>query len=176
MSTREEIEMSIHECLKDMGLKPYHDEGRDACVVLMETPSRIGALMISVRVCEQEVVATSTCMVKADAGDIESMHEVSEYLQRATYGMKVGGFELDSDDDQAQFRASMTIGDDLPEEKEIGLLTLVGTSMWAKYGDGFLKVALMGANAEEVIEAIEDADAIPTLERLLHHDNGTDGG
>ncbi|PAU67841.1 hypothetical protein B1400_1524 [Bifidobacterium italicum] len=174
MSTKEEIEMRIYDYLERQGFDPHRDDRRDAYVVLMETPSRIGALVITIRVCEQAIVATSTCMVKADAGDIESMHEVSEYLQRATYGMKVGGFELDFDDGQAQFRASMPIGDDLPEEDEVGLLTLIGPSMWAKYGDGFLKVALMGASAEEVIEAIENADAIPELDRLLRRDDGDD--
>lgn len=160
MASREELITRIGEYLDQEDLNHYYnndDHGTDAFVMFTGCPSRIGTLSIKIYPLDEELIFAAVSPVKVDACDVDTMRKVSEYLHRATYGMKIGAFDLDFNDGEAQFRASIPVKEAVPNDDTLGMLVAIGPSMWARYGDGFFNVAFLGAEPEKEVADAEGA-------------------
>ena len=87
--------------------------------------------------------------------------KVGEYLLRANYGLKVGGFDFDFDDGEISYRIAIFCGDDEfapPAYEDIDALLAIGLMMIDKYGDNLVKVMFGLAEPVDAIENAEDDD------------------
>ena len=86
--------------------------------------------------------------------------KVGEFLHRANYGLKVGGFDFDFNDGEISYRVAIYCGSDEfapPGHEQIDAALTIGLMMIDKYGDGLVKVMFGLAEPEDAIDAA-DAD------------------
>lgn len=99
------------------------------------------------------IVSYATIGVKADE---DSMEEMAEFLHRANYGLAFGNFEMDFNDGEIRYKMSLNCVDSLPGADAIEDVLYLPLSMFERYGDGILTVAMGLAEPEEAIRKIED--------------------
>ncbi len=81
--------------------------------------------------------------------------EVCEFITRVNYGVVLGGFELDLDDGDLNYKIVGTVSrtTDLDQEAFCRLLYL-GNSMLDKYASGILSILYGGKSAKQAYEFI----------------------
>lgn len=167
MFSKEALNARIREYFEYADLHAAYDESRDVYLMLTSCSSKVGTLVIKMIVKDDLIIVIATCPTKVDTNDAEAMRRVAEYLHRATYGMKIGSFDFDFNDGEAQFRTSLLVKDALPSNDMLGMLLATGPSMWTRYGDGFFNVAFMGADPKEAAESSSNEGLIALLESVL---------
>ena len=80
---------------------------------------------------------------------------MAEYLLRANYGMKLGGFDFDFNDGEISFRVYLYCPDSVPTHAQIDRALRVSVAMIDRYGDGMLKVINGNEEPAKVIQEIE---------------------
>lgn len=173
MPSKAELELCFREYLDRDGLHAMHDVARDAYIFLVECSVKVGTVVVEIHILDERIVSLARCAMRMDTNDSETMHRVSEYLQRATYGMSVGSFDLNFDEGEALFRTTLTCGSGLPCDDSLRMVIGMGPSMWAQYGDGFLEVAFEGADPKEVASSSDAGMSV--LERALAGEFDEDG-
>lgn len=91
--------------------------------------------------------------------DEDERAKVGEFLMRANYGLKIGGFDYDYDDGEISYRVSLYCGREEfapPTYDQIDYLLIVSLMMVSKYGDALLKVLFGMAEPEDAINAVEE--------------------
>ena len=91
--------------------------------------------------------------------DEEERTKVAEYILRANYGLKVGGFDFDFDDGEISYRISLFCGLDEfnpPTYEQIEFAVVIGLMMIDKYANNLVKV---------MFGLVEPADAIADAEK-----------
>lgn len=89
--------------------------------------------------------------------DEENISKVAEFLFRANYGMKSGGFDLDFDDGEISFRTEIYCGDevDAPTNEQVEHAVDTCVFMVQRYGDGLAKVVYGMMSPKDAISEIE---------------------
>ena len=97
--------------------------------------------------CRELVIATANeiqtyavCPIRARA---DVMPTVAEYITRANWNLKVGGFEMDYNDGEVRYHCCLPCAGGEPDAKCVDLVVVVAFLMMERYGDGLLK-ALTG--------------------------------
>lgn len=83
---------------------------------------------------------------------------VAEFLFRANYGMKVGGFDFDFNDGEISFRASFYCGEVAPTHEQIDHAIRVCLRMMERYGDGIVKIIYGLQSPKDAIQEIEGSE------------------
>ena len=97
-------------------------------------------------------------MLPLESGE-EERAKVGEFLHRANYGLRIGGFDYDYDDGQISYRVSLYCGDEEfapPTFEQIEYALIINLMMVSKYGDALLKVMFGLAEPKDAIETVED--------------------
>ena len=87
--------------------------------------------------------------------------KVAEFLLRANYGLKVGGFDFDFNDGEISYRTSIYCGTDefvAPTYEQIDFALVIGMIMVEKYGNALIKVMFGVLEPEDAIESVEGDD------------------
>ena len=87
--------------------------------------------------------------------------KVAEFLLRANYGLKVGGFDFDFDDGEISYRTSIYCGSDefvAPTYEQIDFALVIGMIMVEKYGNALVKVMFGVLEPDDAIESVEGDD------------------
>ena len=104
-------------------------------------------------------------MVPLNAGE-EERAKVAEFLLRANYGLKVGGFDFDFNDGEISYRIAIYCGTEdfsPPTYEQIEFAVIIGLMMVEKYGDGLVKVMFGLVEPEDAVAAAE-IDAVDPAE------------
>lgn len=86
--------------------------------------------------------------------------KVAEFLLRANYGLKIGGFDFDFEDGEISYRVSIYCGDEEfkpPTYEQIENCLINSALTVDRYGDGLIKVLFGLAEPEDAIEAAESS-------------------
>ena len=97
-------------------------------------------------------------IIPLKAGE-EERAKVGEFLLRANYGMKVGGFDFDFEDGEISYRVAIYCGaDDFapPGHEQIDAALSIGLMMVDKYGDNLIKVMFGLAEPVDAIAVAEE--------------------
>lgn len=87
--------------------------------------------------------------------------KVAEFLLRANYGLKVGGFDFDFSDGEISYRTSIYCGADEfapPTYEQIDFALVIGLIMIEKYGNALVKVMFGVLEPDDAIESVESDD------------------
>lgn len=90
--------------------------------------------------------------------DPEGRTKVAEFLLRANYGMRTGGFDFDFEDGEISYRVSHYCGDEgfaPPTFDQIEFAVITNLLMVSKYGDALAKVVFGMAEPEDAIAEAE---------------------
>ena len=91
----------------------------------------------------------------------EERSKVGEFILRANYGLKIGGFDFDFNDGEVSYRVSMYCGDDEfvpPTYDQINFAVIIGLMMIERYGDALIKVMFGLVEPEDAIMSVEGSD------------------
>ena len=117
--------------------------------------SKLSSANILLRAQKDRLMINSTIAIKADEAVRPA---VAEYLLRANYGMKTGGFDFDFNDGEISFRVSIYCGENNfvpPTHEQINHAIRLCVGMVQRYGDGLLKVLYGLQTPKEAIQEIE---------------------
>ena len=95
------------------------------------------------------------------SADEDDRAKVGEFILRANYGLKIGGFDFDFRDGEISYRISMYCGDKEfmpPTYEQISYAVMVGLAMVERYGNALAKVLFGVIEPEDAIEAVESGD------------------
>ena len=85
--------------------------------------------------------------------------KVAEFILRANYGLRIGGFDFDFDDGEISYRISIYCGEEEfapPTYEQIDFAVVLGLMMIEKYGNELVKVMF---GLVEPVDAVESAEA-----------------
>ncbi|MCR5833949.1 MAG: YbjN domain-containing protein [Selenomonadaceae bacterium] len=91
----------------------------------------------------------------------EVREKVGEFLLRANYGLKVGGFDFDFNDGEISYRIAYYLGEEefaVPTYEQLDFAMSVGLTMVQKYGDALMKVMYGFIQPEAAIIEAEAED------------------
>ena len=117
--------------------------------------SKLSSANIILRVQKDRLQVISLIAIKADE---ENRPAVAEYLLRANYGLKTGGFDFDFNDGEISYRVSTYCGDENfvpPTHEQIDHAIKLCAAMTQRYGDGLLKVLYGLQTPKEAIQEVE---------------------
>ena len=100
-------------------------------------------------------------MILPLSADEEERSKVAEFILRANYGLKVGGFDFDFNDGEISYRTSIYCGSNefvAPTYEQIDFALVIGMIMVEKYGDALVKVMFGVLEPDDAIESIEGND------------------
>ncbi len=81
--------------------------------------------------------------------------DVAEVCVRATYGMKIGNFEMDFSDGEIRFRTSVKYVNDFLDEEILSHLIGINLLMADMYFPAFAKVIYADHSPESAVDAVE---------------------
>ena len=137
----------------DLKFTPFDEN--DIASATFAVHSKFGHAKILYRAHADKVILQM--IVPLSAGE-EERAKVGEYLLRANYGLRVGGFDFDFDDGEISYRVSIYLGDENfapPTHEQLDFATSVGLAMIDRYGDGLVKVMFGLAEPEDAVDAAE---------------------
>ena len=90
--------------------------------------------------------------------DEEERAKVAEFILRANYGLKIGGFDFDFNDGEISYRVALYCGvEDFrpPTYEQIDFSVIIGLMMIEKYGNDLVKVMFGLVEPEDAIANAE---------------------
>ncbi|MEH0155816.1 YbjN domain-containing protein [Limibacter armeniacum] len=86
---------------------------------------------------------------------IDRLHAISEYINRANYGLHYGSFEMDYDTGEVRYRTTAFTSCEMLNQQIVSSLIHVNLNTMDRYLHGAMKVMYGDANPKEIIEEIE---------------------
>ncbi len=98
----------------------------------------------------------SLCPIAADIEDSFRRNEMTEFICRANYGLRMGCFELDVDDGEIRFKINTpVIGErQIADDELLTPLNCAG-AMFAQYAEGLIGIIFKALSAKEAIDLCE---------------------
>lgn len=156
--TLAEIREAVENFFKRDNVKHRPFDERNVASAIYSVNSKFGHVTIFFHAYKDKLVLHM--MIPLNAGEPER-HKVAEFLLRANYGLKVGGFDFDFDDGEISYRISIYCGEEdftPPTYEQIDFAVIIGLLMIEKYGDALVKVMFGLVEPEDAIESVEEDD------------------
>ena len=156
--TTSEIRAAVENFFEQDKVKYTPFDERNVASAIYNVDTKFGHATIFFRVNKDRLVFHF--VVPLNAGEQERS-KVGEFLLRANYGLKVGGFDFDFDDCEISYRVSIYCGEEEfapPTYEQIDFSVIVGLMMIEKYGDALVKVMFGLAEPSDAIDAVEAHD------------------
>lgn len=156
--TKQEVIAAVENFFEREGAKytPFNERGTARASYGIK--SKVGHVEVFFTAQKDKLLLRS--ILPLNAGE-EDRPKVAEFLLRANYGLKIGGFDFDFDDGEISYRVAMYCGKEEfapPTYEQIDYLLIVSLMMIDKYGDALLKVLFGMAEPEDAIEAAESKE------------------
>ena len=151
---REAVEIYFES--EDAKYMPFDERGVARATYAVE--AKFGHVDIFFQTYKDMLVLHFIIPLKADE---EERAKVGEFLHRANYGLKVGGFDFDFEDGEISYRVAIYCGSDEfapPDHEQIDAALSIGLMMVDKYGDALVKVMFGLAEPSDAIAAAETDD------------------
>lgn len=130
----------------------HYSRDDDRIRFALNIKSKISSVNMVIHVFDYGILSRGICPLNATK---DVYNTVVEYITRANYGLKWGGFEFDYSDGEICFRDFLSAKEGVPSLKDIERIVDTPSLMMARYGDGLVK-SLMGFGDPE--RDIEDAE------------------
>ena len=156
--TTGEIRAAVEDFFKREDVKHIPFDDHNVAVAVYSVEAKFGQVRIFFLANKDRLVLRM--ILPINVGE-EEREKVAEFLLRANYGLKVGGFDFDCDDGEISFRISIFCGiNDFtpPTYEQIDFSVVVGLMMIEKYGDALGKVIFGLLEPKEAIASAEADD------------------
>lgn len=158
--TTAEIRAAVENFFERDKIKFAPFDENDVASASYNVDTRFGHATVFFRAYKDRLVLRMIIPVSADE---EARSKVGEFLLRANYGLKVGGFDFDFNDGEISYRIAIFCGiDDFapPTYEQIDFSVIVGLMMIEKYGNALVKVMFGVLEPEDAIESVEAEDTV----------------
>ncbi len=155
--TRKEIIAAVEDFFERKGVKykPFNERGMARATYGVKSKLKhVDVLFIA---SDDKLMVRS--ILPLEAGEDERA-KVGEFLLRANYGLKIGGFDFDFNDGEISYRVSLYCGDEEfapPTFEQIEYALIVNLMMVSKYGDALLKVLFGLVEPKDAIDEAESS-------------------
>ncbi|MBR2773740.1 MAG: YbjN domain-containing protein [Selenomonadaceae bacterium] len=136
--------------------EPFNE--RNVASATYSVDARFGHVTIFFHAYEDKIILHF--MIPLNAKE-EERSKVGEFILRANYGLKVGGFDFDFNDGEVSYRIALYCGDDEfapPTYEQIDFAVVIGLMMIERYGDALVKVMFGLVEPVDAIAAVEAED------------------
>ena len=144
----------IKEVLEERNWK-YHAIGNEIVMFDLNIVKPIRTLKYVLILEEDCYTVLAGIPVDVDIEDKEQKFSMMEFLNRASYGMKKGNFEFDTQDGEVRFKIHVDCSEIEPSKKMVVNSIDVPAKMLSLYGKGIIGIILGGFSAEEAFEQTE---------------------
>ena len=156
--TLQEVRAAVENFFKRDSVKhePFNDRNVASAVYSIST--KFGSVRIFFHAYKDKLILHM--MIPLSASE-EERSKVGEFILRANYGLKIGGFDFDFNDGEVSYRVSMYCGDDEfvpPTYDQINFAVIIGLMMIERYGDALIKVMFGLVEPEDAIMSVEGSD------------------
>lgn len=128
-------------------------DGQNIVELHMNLKSKLNSCHVLVVAEEKCIQAFAVCPLQAQK---DTFANVSEYITRANYGLKMGNFELDYRDGEIRYRSFLSCREGIPSLKDIEYCVDVTFLMMNRYGDGLAKNIMGFGDPARDVEAAEN--------------------
>lgn len=153
--TIQEIREAVEDFFKRDNIKHIPFDDHNVATAVYSVDARFGHVKIFFLANRDRLVLRM--ILPISAGE-EEREKVAEFLLRANYGLKIGGFDFDFNDGEISYRISHFCGiNDFnpPTYEQIDFSVVVGLMMVEKYGDALGKVIFGMLDPKEAVESAE---------------------
>lgn len=98
------------------------------------------------------VSVVSPIKVKKDSA---KRREMSEFICRANYGLRCGGFQYDIRDGEILYKVYVSCDNIVPSQEMVKHSLYIPAAMFDKYSGGMFAILFGGSNAQDAVEACE---------------------
>lgn len=131
----------------------WNYESKENTVIFnMNIKSKLSKCRVYVVAYENGIGAIAVCPLNATK---DVYNTVVEYITRANYGLKCGGFEFDYSDGEIRYRTFLSAREALPDMQDVEHIVDLSFFMMQQYGDGLIKSLMGFGDPERDIEAAE---------------------
>lgn len=154
--TLQEVRAAVEDFFKrdDVKHNPFNE--RNVASAVYSVNAKFGHTQIFFHAHKDKLILHM--MIPLSASEAERS-KVGEFILRANYGLKVGGFDFDFDDGEISYRIAFYLGDEEfapPTYDQINFAVIIGLMMIERYGDALVKVMFGLVEPEDAIESIDD--------------------
>ena len=131
---------------------------RNVARAIYNVDARFGHATIFFHAYNDRLVLHMMIPLKAEENERQ---KVAEFLLRANYGLKIGGFDFDFDDGEISYRISIFCGNEEfapPTYEQIDFSVIIGLMMIEKYGNELVKVMFGLVEPEDAVASAELED------------------
>ena len=131
---------------------------RNVARAIYNVDTRFGHATIFFHAYNDRLVLHMMIPLKAEENERQ---KVAEFLLRANYGLKIGGFDFDFDDGEISYRISIFCGNEEfapPTYEQIDFSVIIGLMMIEKYGNELVKVMFGLVEPEDAVASAELED------------------
>lgn len=156
--TKQEVRAAVEKFFEDEGARYDPFDKRDVAHATYTVESKFGHIEVFFHAYKDMLILH--LIVPLKAGEDERA-KVGEFLLRANYGLKIGGFDFDFDDGEVSYRVAIYCGEEEfapPTHEQIDAALTIGIMMIDKYGNDLVKVMFGLAEPTDAIEAAEEND------------------
>jgi len=121
----------------------------------MHLPAEFSSINVIIRVREDEFTTLAVCPVRPNTNDKEQMAKMAEFVCRANYGLRNGGFEFDFNDGELRYRCYVPCGEQIPSQELIRQSIATPALMLRRYSPGIIGVLYSHRDPEEMIQECE---------------------
>lgn len=153
---KQEVRAAVEKFFEDEGARYDPFDKRDVAHATYAVESKFGHVEVFFHAYKDMLILH--LIVPLKAGE-EERAKVGEFLLRANYGLKVGGFDFDFDDGEVSYRVAIYCGEEEfapPTHEQIDAALTIGIMMIDKYGNDLVKVMFGLAEPTDAIEAAEE--------------------
>ena len=143
----------VNEYLKSQNWKYEFSEEEGVFRFGMSLENKMNNCRMVILIGDELFTSYAISPVSADA---ETAAQMSNYLTRANYGLKIGNFELDFRDGEIRYKATLFCGGTVPALDIVERVADMPFRMMEHYGGGLLNVLFGNADPASEIAKVDD--------------------
>ncbi|WP_448774135.1 hypothetical protein [Blautia sp.] len=131
------------------------DEERGIFEFGLRVKGKIRKIRYIVDIRETEILVYGICPIAVDYDDKEVMAQMAEFICRANFGLKNGGFEFDFNDGEIRYKSFIDCDGALPVTEIIKNSIYCVAKMYDRYEKGITDIIFGGGSAKKAVDMCE---------------------
>lgn len=149
-----EIVRAIQENIENHGLKRVsYDEKDNSFGFTMHVSGPVSCIDYIIKVNENDFTVVVVFPLKASNEALRA--SISEFVNRANYGLKNGNFEFDFSDGEVRYKCFVDCEDQIPAQEVISNSIAVPSAMIKRYAPGIVAVLFGGKSPKDAVDECE---------------------
>lgn len=170
-----ELAEAVKQFLVDDDWGYTFDEERGLFKFALRMKSKIQTIRYTVAVKDDELLVYGICPIGADSDDEKMMKQMSEFICRANWGLRNGGFEFDFRDGEIRYKSFIDCEGIIPSTEIIKNSVYVMATMYKRYAAGITAIIFTETSAKDAFDMCERVPREKFLRMLLGRDaDGSD--